>query len=73
MALETVFIIILTTATVGHVARESSDIHYSRDPRAEQISECIAETKEAYFASDDEIGESLEELIEDCYETDDDN
>lgn len=68
MALETVFIIILTTATVGHVARESSDLHYSRDVKTEMISTCIAETKEAYFASDDEIGESLEELILECYD-----
>lgn len=71
MALETVFIIIISTAAIGHVARETSDIHYTRDTRAELVSQCIAETKEAYFASDDEIGESLEELIEDCYETDD--
>lgn len=71
MALETVFIIILTTATVGHVARESSDLHFTRDVRSEAISQCIAETKEAYFATEDDIGESLEELILECY--DDDN
>ena len=82
MALETVFIIILTTATAGHIARETSDLHYTQTPQSERLSDilreirlkCIAETKEAYFAAEDDIGESLEELIiEECYSTDDDN
>lgn len=71
MTLETVFIIIISTAAIGHVVRETSDLHYTRDVRSESISQCIAETKEAYFATDDDIGESLEELILECYDTDD--
>lgn len=79
MALETVFIIILTTATVGHVARESSDLHYTRDTRAEHVSditrelraECIAEVKAA-FDFENRDAEELVGDIETCY-TDDDN
>lgn len=74
MGPEHVFIIILAVATAGHVARPpQSDLHrpaYVQDVPSEKVRECIAETKEAYFATDDDIGESLEELIEDCYDTD---
>lgn len=71
MALETVFIIIISTAAIGHVARESSDIHYARDTRAELVSECISEVKAA-FDFENRDAEELVGDIETCY-TDDDN
>ncbi len=70
MALETVFIIIISTAAIGHVARESSDIHYTRDPRAELVSDCIAEVKAA-FDFENRDAEELVGDIETCYDTDD--
>lgn len=69
MALETVFIIILTTATVGHLSQGTSD-HDTRND--DSISQCIAETKEAFdFKTRD--AEELVGDIEECYQTDDDN
>ena len=76
MGPEHVFIIIMTVAAAGHIASPpQSDLHrpaYVQDVPSEKIRECIVETKEAYFAMDDDIGESLEELIEDCYDNETD-
>ena len=73
MGPEHVFIIIMTVAAAGHIARPpQSDLHrpaYVHDVPSEKIRECIAETKEAYFATEEDIGESLEELILECYDT----
>lgn len=70
MALETVFIIIISTAAIGHVARETSDLHYARDVRSESISQCIAEVKSA-FDFENRDAEELVGDIETCYDTDD--
>lgn len=70
MALETVFIIIISTAAIGHVARESSDLHYTRDTRTEEVTDCIAEVKAA-FDFENRDAEELVGDIETCYETDD--
>ena len=76
MGPEHVFIIIMTVAAAGHIARPpQSDLHrpaYVQDVPSEKVRDCIVETKEAYFATEEDIGESLEELIEDCYETETD-
>lgn len=65
MSLETVLIIIISTATAGHLIRDNpSDIH--RPSHSVEVSECIAETKAA-FDYENEPVEDLVEQISDCH------